>query len=116
ECGYRQGVSFLSAYLGLNVVYKVNNVLSSLGNYLVVKSFILAAGPGSGNLYLVNALSARVDSSPVLHNYVLALTAVGSLCSGLHQLIGLLCRDNAGQLEECGLKDGVDTGRAHAGL
>ena len=38
ECGYRQGISFLCAYLGLDVVDEVHNVLSSLGNNRITKS------------------------------------------------------------------------------
>ena len=64
----------------------------------------------------MNALSAGIDCCPVLHNNVLALAAVGCLCSCLHQFICLLSRNDACQLEECGLKDSIDTGRAHAGL
>ena len=45
ECRYRQCVTFLSAYLGLDVVYEVYNFLSSLGNYLIVKTFIFAVSP-----------------------------------------------------------------------
>ena len=58
ECGYRQGVSFLSAYLGLDIVYEINNFLAALGNYLIIKAFVLALRPACRNLYLVNALSA----------------------------------------------------------
>ena len=64
----------------------------------------------------MHALSACIDGSPVLHDNVLALTSVGCLCSSLHQLVGLLSRNDTGQLKECGLKDGIDTCRAHAGL
>ena len=116
ECRYRQGVTFLSAYLGLDVVYEVNNVFSSIGYYLVIKTFVFAVLPALRNLYLNNAGSTSIDSCPVLLNNVLTLTAVGLLSCVLHQLNCLLLRDNAGQLEECGLQNGIDTGRAHAGL
>ena len=116
KCGYGQGVTFLSAYLCLNVVDEVNYILSSLGYNCIVKTFVFTVLPALRNLYLVHALSACVDSCPVLLNNVLALAAVGCLCSSLHQLICLLSRNDAGQLEERGLKDGVDTCWAHACL
>ena len=100
ECGYGQGVTFLSADLGLNVVDKVDNILSSVGHNCVIQTLVLAVLPALRNLNLVHALSACVDCGPVLHNDVLALAAVGSLSGSLHQLVGLLSRDDAGQLEE----------------
>ena len=103
ECRYRQCVTFLSAYLGLDVVYEVYNFLSSLGNYLVVKSFIFAVSPACWNFYFVNALGTSIDSCPVLHNNVFTLTSVSCLCSSLHQLVSLFSWDDSGQLEECGL-------------
>ena len=43
ESRYRQSITFLSAYLGLDVVYKVYNVLSSLGYNCVIQALVLAA-------------------------------------------------------------------------
>ena len=116
ESRYRQSISFLSAYLGLDVVYKVYNVLSSLGYNCVIQALVLAVLPGLRNLNLVSAGSTCIDSSPVLLNNILTLAAVGSLCGSLHQLDRLILGDNTGQGKECGLQDGVDPGGSHASL
>ena len=53
KCRYWQGISFLSAYLGLDIVNEINNFLAALGNYLIIKAFVLALRPACRNLYLV---------------------------------------------------------------
>ena len=116
ECGYRQGISFLCAHLGLDVVDEVHNVLSSLGNNRIVQALVFAVLPALRNLNLYDSLRACVDGCPVLLNHILALASVGSLCGSLHQLVRLLSGDDSRQGEECGLKDGVDTSRSHTGL
>ena len=116
KCRYRKGIALLSADLGLYVVDKVHNIFSSLSHYLVIQTLVGAALPALRNLYLHNALSTCINSSPVLLNYILTLTAISLLSSVLHQLNRFLLRDNAGQLEECRLKNGVNTSGSHAGL
>ena len=103
ECGYRQRIAFLSAYLGLDIVNEVNYVFSVSAYHCVIKAFIFAVLPAFRYFYFNNALGACIDSSPVLHNNVFALTSVSSLCSCLHQFICLLSRNDSCQLEECGL-------------
>ena len=114
ECGYRQSITFLCAYLGLDIVNEINNVFSVAAYYCIIKAFVFAVLPAFRNFYLNNALSAGIDSCPVLHNNIFALTSVGSLCSSLHQFVCLLSRNDSGQFKECGLKDCVDTCGAHA--
>ena len=116
KCRYRQVVTLLSIDSSLNGVDKLNNVCSSLGCVSHLKSLVRAVLPAFRNLNLYNVLSTCIDSSPVLHNNVFTLTAVGCLCSSLHQFDRSLLRNNICQLEECGLKDGIDTGRTHTGL
>ena len=116
KCRYRQIVAFLSINSSLNGIYKLNNVSSSLCCVSHIKTLVNAALPAFRNLNLYNVLSTCIDSSPVLHNNVFTLTAVGCLCSSLHQFDRSLLRNNICQLEECGLKDGIDTGRTHTGL
>ena len=116
ERGYRQVVAFLSVDRSLYGVDELDDVFSSLGNVYHVKTFVLAVLPALRDLDLNDALRSGVDGGPVLLDDVLALAAVGSLRGSLHQLVRLIGRDDSGQGEECGLKDGVDTGRAHAGL
>ena len=84
ERGYRKVVSFLGVYCSLYGIYELNNVFSSLCGVNHVKTFVLTVLPAFRNLDLVKSLGACVDGSPVLHNDVLALTAVGCLCSSLH--------------------------------
>ena len=116
ECGYRQVVSFLSVYSSLNCVDKLHNVLTSGLCVCHIETLVLAVLPALWYLNLNYMLSTCVDSSPVLHNNVLTLAAVGCLCSSLHKLVCLVSRDDVSQLEECRLKDCVDTCRAHACL
>ena len=116
KCRYRQSVAFLSADLGLNVVNEINNVFSSLGNYLVIKAFVFAVLPALRNLYFNYTLSTSIDCCPVLHNNIFTLTAICLLSSSLHQVDCLFLRNDTGQFEECRLQNGIDTGRTHAGL
>ncbi len=116
ECGYREVITFLSVYCCLNRIDEFNNVCSSFGRMNHIKAFVLTVLPAVRNLYFDNALGACVDGCPVLHDYILALAAVCSLGSCLHEFVCLRCRDNPCQLKESRLKNRIDTCRAHAGL
>ena len=116
ECGYREVVTFLSVYSSLNVVNEVDNILAALCSVNHVKAFVFTVLPALRNFHFYKSLSACIDRCPVLHNNIFTLTAVSSLCSCFHKLVCLVSRDDLCQLEECGLKDRVDTGRAHACL
>ena len=118
-CGnnrYRNLVTFLTVDLGLDVVDEVNDVLTVAGSDSDVILFAFALAPAVGNINLDDVLGTCVDSGAVLVDNVLTLAAVGLLGSSIHELDRLFLRDDVGEFEECGLKDGVDPGRAHAGL
>ena len=116
ECRYRQVVTFLSINSSLNRVNELHYVFSALCCVSHLKAFVRCVLPALRNLNLYNVLCACIDSSPVLLNNILTLAAVCRLSSSLHQFDGSLLRNNGCQLKECGLKDCVDTCRAHAGL
>jgi len=101
ECGYGQAVTFLCVYLCLNVIYEVYNVAAAILSMCEVQSLVSCILPALRNSNLNNLLSACVDS--------VTLSAIGSLCSSLHQLDSLLLRNDVRQLEECRLQNGVDT-------
>ena len=81
-----------------------------------LQAFILAAAPALRNRNLDNVSCAGINGCAVLVDDILALAAIGLGCSLLHQIDRSLGRNDLRELEECGLQDGVDTGRAHAGL
>ena len=116
ESGYRQVVAFLSVNSSLNRINELDNVFSSLCSVSHLKTFVLCCLPALRNLNLYDILSACIDSCPVLLNDILTLTAVSCLSGCLHQFDCSLLRNNRCKFEECGLKDCIDTCRAHAGL
>ena len=71
--------------------------------------------PLGRDLHLAQAGDGDVDGVPVLLDDRVALLAVGLLGVGLHVLVGLVIRDDVGELEERSLHDGVDA-VAHADL
>ena len=113
ECGDRQLVALLGTDSQLDVVDEIDNLLLTLRYLVEIKPLIGSVSPGCRYSDLVNLLSALVDGCPVLLDDIIALAPIGCLCSSLHQLDCPLLRDDGSQLEECGLKDGVDTGRSH---
>ena len=73
------------------------------------QSFVSSVFPAFRNLYLNDLFCSCIDSI-VVHLYDgITFSSVCSLCSGLHQLDGLLLRNDVCQLEECRLKNGIDT-------
>ena len=94
ECRYREVVTFLCVNCSLNGVDEFNNIFSAFCSVNHVKTFICTVLPALRNLNLMKSLSACIDSSPVLHNDIFALTSVSCLCSSLHQLICLFSRDD----------------------
>ena len=114
--GYGNGVAFLGVDLDLNVVDEINDILSCAFSLDHIVLFAFGLAPALGNVDLDYVLGTSIDSSPVLFYDVLTLTAIGLLCSFLHQADSILFGDDLSQLEECGLKDGVDTCGAHACL
>ena len=116
ECGNRELVALLRIDRRLNRVDKLLNRLRTVGCVRELETLILCVLPALRNLNLVSARSTCIDCVPVLLDNILTLAAVGLLRSVLHEADCLLLRDDAGQLEECGLKNRVDTGRAHACL
>ena len=116
ECGNRKVVALLRIDRRLNRVDELLDCLRTVRCVREVETLVLRILPALRNLNLVSARSAGIDCVPVLLDDILTLAAVGLLRSILHEGNCLLLRDDAGQLEECGLKNRVDTGRAHAGL
>ena len=116
ECGNRELVALLRVDRRLNRIDELLNRLRSVGCVRELEALVLCVLPALRNLNLVRARNTRIDCIPVLLDDILTLAAVGLLRSILHEADCLLLRDDAGQLEECGLKNRVDTGRAHAGL
>ena len=59
KCGYRQSISFLSVYFGLDIVYEINNILSSAFCVSHEQAFVFCGLPALRNFNFVNLLSAR---------------------------------------------------------
>ncbi len=106
--GNRNLISFLPVYWDLDIIYKVYNVLAAACcNFC--KAFVLSVFPACRNFNLYNACCASVDGV-IVHLYdLVALLAVGCLCSSLHQLNCPLLWDDGSQLEECRLEYCIDT-------
>ena len=101
ECGYRKAVSFLSVYLALDIVYKINNIFSSVFCNRYSQTFICCVLPAFRNVHFYNLLSAGVDRV-VVHLYDrIALSSVCSLSRCLHQIDCLLLRNDACKFKEC---------------
>ena len=110
KCRYRKSISFLSIYLSLDILNKIDNVFSSVLVYLRSrKSLVSSVLPALRNCHFYNLLSACVDRVIVHLNDLVALSSVSSLGSSLHQVDRLFLRNDSGKLEECRLKDSIDT-------
>ena len=102
ECGYGERVTFLS-------VHYVNDLLDELGNSLLLNSLILSCLPGIRDVDLYNCINTSVDSLVVHLNDIVTLLTVRLESSLLHVVNCLVNGENAGELEECGLADRVDS-------
>ena len=116
ECRYREGVTFLSIDLALDVVYEVLSILSTVVSVSHEETFISCIFPALRNFNFYNLFCTSIDSCPVLLNNVITLTSVSSFCCCFHQFDRLLFRNDSCKFEECRLKDCVDTCWSHASL
>ena len=96
ESGNRKIVTFLSGYMILHIVYKVENVLSTLGLRLKFKTFICAVSPFLLYFHFFKSIGTGINCSPVLLNDIFTLTTVGLLSGILHELVSLLLRNDTG--------------------
>jgi len=103
EHGHGQGIAGL-------VVHGHQNVAHVIGQGLVRSyHFVLQSLPRLGNSNFHNSVHAAVHSCAVHIHNLLALLGVALHDCFLHVTHSLLDGQNAGELEECGLQNGVGT-------
>ena len=110
KCRYRQGISFLRIYFRLNILCKCNCIGSSaFFDMRCSKSFISSIFPALRNFYFYNLLCSCIDRI-IVHLYdLITFSSVSSLCCCFHKIDRLLLRNDGCQLEECRLKNCIDT-------
>ena len=106
--------------IAVHLVDREEDVLDLLDQFrlafeVVLGDNVFCVGPGSGNVDLHIGGSAGVDGLVVHLDDVHALLGVGLRGLFLHVLDGVRFRQDLGQREERGLKDGVGA-LAHADL
>ena len=116
KCGYRQVVSFLGSYFCLDGIYEFNSVSAAALCMSCGQTFIFCIFPAFRNCNFFDLFCTLIDSCPVLCYDIITFTAIGSFCCCFHEFDGFFFRNDLRKLEECRLKNGVDTGRSHAGL
>src|SRR5699024_1444665 len=110
KCRYRKCISFLSIYLGLDILNEINNVFSAVLVYLRrSKSFVSCIFPALRNCYFNNLFCTCIDRI-VVHLYdLVTFSSVSSFSSSLHQVNCLFFRNDGSKFEERRLENSIDT-------
>ena len=109
ECWNRKLVALLSITWDLNIVYIVCKSLVVACNSSHTHLSIGSVSPWSRDINLYNVLMTCINSIPVLFYDILTLLAVRSFSSCLHIFNSVLKRNDVGKLEECGLKNSINS-------
>ena len=102
KCRNREFIAALCIYFLLNLLNKLQN-FRSVSQKLCSLHFIYCISPIFRNFYFHHAASAGINSVVVHLNNCITLLTVALLCSILHILNGIFCRNNICQSKECGL-------------